>query len=209
MLGQGPSETAWKRTAQYDVVGGRPAWNDFGFVAEKREQCTNTHRNATHEFCTFVRPSAGEEHGHCVAAEWWTEGQRCEGVDLGEKKDDSRGVCEIEGDACIYTPFSVGGVENPTKWQELKWKVLSSFTNLFLIQGGGQVYERLAGRLNRWENHRTQTEFTDMIIAKAFFFQFINNYFTLFYIAFLINIPFCADPSPPPPPSKTDDPVGI
>ena len=32
------------------------------------------------------------------------------------------------------------------------------------------------------ENHRTQTQYDDALIVKAFFFQFLNNYTTLFYI---------------------------
>ena len=77
---------------------------------------------------------------------------------------------------CIYTPYSVGGEPtHPTWWARSRWKLLSSLINLILIQGGGQAYERLAGRLNQWENHRTQTEYTDSLILKACGFQFINN----------------------------------
>ena len=50
------------------------------------------------------------------------------------------------------------------------------------------VSHPFAGRLNKFENHRTQTEYVDSLILKAFGFQFVNNYFTLFYIAFLVHI---------------------
>ena len=44
------------------------------------------------------------------------------------------------------------------------------------------IYGRVARYLNKMENHATQTEFEDNLIAKTFCFQFINSYFSLFYI---------------------------
>lgn len=43
----------------------------------------------------------------------------------------------------------------------------------------------LAKKLTDWENHRTQTEWEDALIVKAFMFQFVNNYFTLLYVSLL------------------------
>ena len=37
------------------------------------------------------------------------------------------------------------------------------------------------------ENHRFQTEFEDSLITKTCLFQFVNAYFSLFYIAFIKN----------------------
>jgi hypothetical protein len=42
--------------------------------------------------------------------------------------------------------------------------------------------------LTDWENHRTQTEYDDALIIKNFLFEFINNYFSLFFIAFLLHL---------------------
>eukprot|EP00455_Lapot_gusevi_P038989 TRINITY_DN4368_c0_g1_i1.p1 TRINITY_DN4368_c0_g1~~TRINITY_DN4368_c0_g1_i1.p1 ORF type:complete len:875 (+),score=361.69 TRINITY_DN4368_c0_g1_i1:82-2706(+) len=46
------------------------------------------------------------------------------------------------------------------------------------------VYKIVATALNDWENHRTATQYEDSLIAKTFLFQFVNSYFSLFYIAF-------------------------
>eukprot|EP01048_Picozoa_sp_COSAG05_P010916 COSAG05_NODE_992_length_6265_cov_7.908693_1_plen_1089_part_00 len=72
-----------------------------------------------------------------------------------------------------------------TLWERNKYKVYSSLANLMIIGVFGQLYEFIAEKLTRWENHRTQTEFEDSIISKNFGFQFVNNYFVLFYICFI------------------------
>ncbi|KAJ8021915.1 Anoctamin-7 [Holothuria leucospilota] len=56
--------------------------------------------------------------------------------------------------------------------------------NLILIMVLGQVYQRLAGMLNDWEMHRTQTEYEDNLTFKVFIFQFMNFFSSVFYIAF-------------------------
>eukprot|EP01051_Picozoa_sp_SAG22_P000768 SAG22_NODE_24_length_30194_cov_6.086327_1_plen_1216_part_00 len=75
-----------------------------------------------------------------------------------------------------------------SQWDMRKWGFLSSFCNLIIIQVAGQIFEVMAVTMNEWENHRTQTEYEDMLILKNFMFQFINNYFVLFYIAYLRQI---------------------
>ncbi|XP_071839922.1 anoctamin-7-like isoform X3 [Apostichopus japonicus] len=57
--------------------------------------------------------------------------------------------------------------------------------NLVLIMVLGQVYQRLAGILNDWEMHRTQTEYEDNLTFKVFIFQFMNFFSSVFYIAFI------------------------
>ena len=47
-----------------------------------------------------------------------------------------------------------------------------------------QVYWQLAKVLTDWENPRTQNEYRDNITVKMFFFEFVNYYSSLFYIAF-------------------------
>jgi hypothetical protein len=43
-------------------------------------------------------------------------------------------------------------------------------------------------QLNNLENYRTETAFQDGLITKNFMFQFVNNYFILFYIAYLQQV---------------------
>lgn len=47
------------------------------------------------------------------------------------------------------------------------------------------VYKEIAICMVDYENYRTDEEWENAIIAKVFIFQFINSYFSLFYIAFL------------------------
>ena len=71
-----------------------------------------------------------------------------------------------------------------------KWPIISAATNFFVIQSMGALYEGVADWLTDKENYRTQTEFNDALIIKNFLFQFVNNYFVLFYIAYLRQIEF-------------------
>ena len=42
--------------------------------------------------------------------------------------------------------------------------------------------------MNFAENHRTQSEYDNSRVGKNFLFQFVNNYFVLFYIAYLREV---------------------
>ena len=66
-----------------------------------------------------------------------------------------------------------------------RFKFLSSLLNLVLIFASGTIYEKVAENLTEWENHRTETDWADSKIIKNFLFQFINNYFVLFYLAYI------------------------
>lgn len=46
------------------------------------------------------------------------------------------------------------------------------------------IYNAIAIILNNYENHRTETEWEDALVAKLFAFQFVNSYSSCFYIAF-------------------------
>ena len=45
------------------------------------------------------------------------------------------------------------------------------------------IFNSVCTRLNEWQNHRTQTEFENSMIMNQFAFDFVNNYFYLFYRA--------------------------
>jgi hypothetical protein len=70
-------------------------------------------------------------------------------------------------------------------WRQKQNQYLSSFFNLLIIQSFGQLYELLTAKLNDWENHRTYAEYQNALVIKNFVFQFVNNYFMLFYIGFV------------------------
>lgn len=54
-----------------------------------------------------------------------------------------------------------------------------------------QLYKRIAMMLNKFENHRTDSEYENHLIAKVFIFQFINSYITLFWFAFYNDVSLC------------------
>jgi hypothetical protein len=61
---------------------------------------------------------------------------------------------------------------------------LSSVLNAIQIQVFNVFYGWAAVKLNDFENHKTQTDYENALIAKSFIFKFFNSYNTLFYIAF-------------------------
>jgi len=48
-------------------------------------------------------------------------------------------------------------------------------------------YRKLAHHLTEWENHRTQAQFERNRVTKLVLFEFVNNFMSLFYIAFYIQ----------------------
>eukprot|EP01006_Ploeotia_vitrea_P036922 TRINITY_DN66072_c6_g6_i1.p1 TRINITY_DN66072_c6_g6~~TRINITY_DN66072_c6_g6_i1.p1 ORF type:complete len:895 (+),score=502.91 TRINITY_DN66072_c6_g6_i1:67-2751(+) len=63
--------------------------------------------------------------------------------------------------------------------------LLAGVLNGITIAALDFAFSYIAVLLNDLENHRTSTEYEDNLIAKEFFFMFVNNYFSLFYIAFV------------------------
>lgn len=48
-----------------------------------------------------------------------------------------------------------------------------------------QVYRKIAIRLTKWENHRTQEEHEASLCTKVFCFEFVTYNATLLYLSFL------------------------
>ena len=94
-------------------------------------------------------------------------------------------ICAVGAQMTRYVPVN----EATSVFGKNKFKLLSSVLNLAIIGVFGQIFESIASALTSWENHRTQSDVDNAIIAKNFVFQFINNYFVLFYIAYLREVP--------------------
>jgi Calcium-activated chloride channel len=47
------------------------------------------------------------------------------------------------------------------------------------------VYGTVSLALNDYENHRTDTEYEDNLIAKVFLFQMVNSFAALTYVSFI------------------------
>ncbi|CAM9174547.1 unnamed protein product, partial [Ectocarpus fasciculatus] len=76
--------------------------------------------------------------------------------------------------------------------------VVASVINAVQITILNIVYGKVAVKLTHRENHRTDTEYEDSLIAKIFVFQFVNSYTSFYYLAFIA-------PYLPRPPSLNDD----
>jgi len=80
-----------------------------------------------------------------------------------------------------YLPIDAN---DPSFWAQQKWEIISAGVNLFVIVVYGVVYEKIADILTDFENHRTHAQYENALVMKNFMFQFFNNYFVLFYIAY-------------------------
>ena len=56
--------------------------------------------------------------------------------------------------------------------------------NALQIQFFNYIFNKIVVKLNNLENHRTQSDYENSLIIKSYFFQFVNSFFSLFYIAF-------------------------
>lgn len=72
--------------------------------------------------------------------------------------------------------------------------IIASIVNAIQIQVLNMLYSYVAIGLNDYENHRTDTEYEDALIAKTFVFQFVNSFASLFYIAFIKPFMTTIDP---------------
>jgi hypothetical protein len=66
---------------------------------------------------------------------------------------------------------------------DLAGPVCSSI-NAVQIQIFNVIFNRVATKLNNLENHRTQSDYESSLIIKSYVFQFVNSFFSLFYIGF-------------------------
>eukprot|EP00298_Acanthocystis_sp_HF-20_P014547 c20815_g1_i3.p1 GENE.c20815_g1_i3~~c20815_g1_i3.p1 ORF type:complete len:811 (+),score=251.73 c20815_g1_i3:45-2435(+) len=67
--------------------------------------------------------------------------------------------------------------------------VLAGIVNGVFIAFMNTIYSGIAEKMNQWENHRTDTEYEDKLIAKQFSFKFVNSFSTLAFIAFAKDDP--------------------
>ena len=95
--------------------------------------------------------------------------------------------CYNDGVGC-YTTAEMAQMEACNIIALKRFELASACLNLAIIGIYGVIFEALADSLCEWENHRTESEFENSRVTKNFLFQFINNYFVLFYIAYLREI---------------------
>jgi hypothetical protein len=105
-----------------------------------------------------------------------------------------RNLKQIASFAVILTAVGVvGGLIELLMWSWDKLESdnfpfaewLISFVFALEIRILSYFYEDVARSLNDWENHQTETSYEDSLIYKTFFFQIVNNYGALVYVAFI------------------------
>lgn len=64
---------------------------------------------------------------------------------------------------------------------------LPSIVYAILVYLMNYYYRQLASYLTEWENHRTQSQFGRHRVTKLVLFEFVNNFMSLFYIAFYLQ----------------------
>eukprot|EP00505_MAST-04D_sp_SCG-Rhode-Island_P002053 Stramenopile-MAST_4_protein_2053 len=62
--------------------------------------------------------------------------------------------------------------------------LLPPLTYGFMIPALDAVYKMVAKCLNRWENHRTESDYQNSLITKVVLFKLINAFCSLYYLAF-------------------------
>jgi len=86
---------------------------------------------------------------------------------------------------CILMSFLVMRLIFQATFDAKYGAIMASTLQAAATVGLNVVYKEIAICMVNYENYRTDNEWEDAIVNKVFLFQFINSYFSLFYIAFL------------------------
>eukprot|EP01118_Nematostelium_gracile_P016687 TRINITY_DN6970_c0_g1_i2.p1 TRINITY_DN6970_c0_g1~~TRINITY_DN6970_c0_g1_i2.p1 ORF type:complete len:691 (+),score=181.45 TRINITY_DN6970_c0_g1_i2:70-2073(+) len=101
----------------------------------------------------------------------------------------------------VFWVRQLNGKDHPTL---IKFAPVGSFANAIIILVLNMVYRKIAVKLTDWENHRTDQSYESSFVVKCFLFQFVNSYFSLFYVAFIQeNVPLPGTVEITDPPMKT------
>nr|XP_023025137.1 anoctamin-10-like [Leptinotarsa decemlineata] len=65
--------------------------------------------------------------------------------------------------------------------------MLPSIVYSIIVAVVNAYYRKLATYLTEWENHRTQSQYERHRVTKLVLFEFVNNFLSLFYIAFIVR----------------------
>ena len=77
-------------------------------------------------------------------------------------------------------------------------QVIASIINVVQIQILTYVYDFIAFKLTDLENQRNDINYEDSMIIKLFLFQFVNNYSSFYFLAFIagyLEVPVGAQPN--------------
>ena len=86
--------------------------------------------------------------------------------------------------AAVFAVLSSSSNTNLESGARILTTVTAALINLVVINILQFLYNKLAIWLTDWENPPTQTDYKDSFTTKMALFQFVNNYTSIFYIAF-------------------------
>eukprot|EP00899_Mesostigma_viride_P023139 jgi/Mesvir1/4009/Mv03702-RA.2 len=75
---------------------------------------------------------------------------------------------------------SPGALFDPDGWPSL----VPVLAHVAVVKLLNKLYSRMAKRLTRYENHRTEAEHENALVVKRFLFEAFDNYLALFYVGF-------------------------
>lgn len=96
----------------------------------------------------------------------------------------------------VYLLFKLKASKtNGGKVKSLKWSIIIASINAVLIKVMSIIYEFIAKRLTLWENHEKHSQMESSLAIKIVMFEFVNNYFPIYYIGFVkpYTFEFCVD----------------
>ena len=96
--------------------------------------------------------------------------------------------------AAFYILLIQQDVESIRARSKLIVSACAACINLIAINLLKFIYQRIALWLTQWENPRTNTDYEDSFTVKMFWFQFVNTYSSIFYVAFFKSEFFVGSP---------------
>ena len=72
-----------------------------------------------------------------------------------------------------------------TNWSDDYGSYMASLINAVVIMLFNMSWRKIALALTSWENYRLEKDFRASLIYRMFSFQFLNCYFSIFYVAFI------------------------
>lgn len=96
----------------------------------------------------------------------------------------SLAVIVLMGSTCVLTILAIMLLRLILAERAPDYTWGASIINALAIEVFNSLWRHIALALNSWENHRLDKAFRNALVYKMFGFQFINCYFTYFYLAF-------------------------
>lgn len=85
----------------------------------------------------------------------------------------------------IILLFYIKAIKAKSDPNSVNWPIIIGMLNSIQIKIMSMIYRYITRKITDWQNYSTQTKYENALALKYIFFEFINNYSSLFYIAFI------------------------